>query len=141
MCPVSIFMTRRVRLHAHAAQLMIGCACRRFDAVTGSWGGQGPARGVDRGDRLLLTASQATHAEEPQGIPLPFPTESVWQVVNGYNTITHADADPHALDFTRLDAPAVGTEVLAPVPGQVDTSVRAASASTSSSWCHTCFAM
>ena len=68
----------------------------------------------------IVLASGAAQAGEPrEGIPLPLPEESVWQVVNGYNTVTHAEGDPHALDLMRLDAPGAGTEVLAPVPGRL----------------------
>lgn len=67
----------------------------------------------------LLSALSAQAAELREGIPLPLPAGTVWQVVNGYNTITHAEGDPHALDLMRLDGPSWGTDVLAPVPGRV----------------------
>ena len=68
---------------------------------------------------LLLLAWQPTQAEElPRGIPLPLPAGTTWQVVNGYNTVTHADGDPHALDLMRIDGAAWETDVLAPVPGR-----------------------
>ena len=68
----------------------------------------------------LIGTSRSLQALGPtSGIPLPLEAGTSWEVVNGYNTVTHVDADPHALDFMRLDALAAGTAVLAPVPGRI----------------------
>ena len=47
----------------------------------------------------------------------PAPPESVWRIVAGYNTATHTDEDPYAIDLVRDDALTAGTPVLAPQGG------------------------
>jgi hypothetical protein len=55
-------------------------------------------------------------------VALPAPAGSEWQVLAGYNTVTHSavdGGDPYAVDLQRLDAPTEGSPVLAPFAGTV----------------------
>ncbi len=67
---------------------------------------------------LLLTLlwSAEVEAEHPN-LFAPGPAGSVWMVAAGYNTPTHVDNDPYAVDIVRTDAETAGTPVLAPISG------------------------
>ena len=67
---------------------------------------------------LLVVRPEATRAAA--GIALPAPPGSEWQILAGYNTVTHSAADkgdPYAIDLERVDAPTSGSQVLAPFAG------------------------
>jgi hypothetical protein len=66
---------------------------------------------------LVLVSSRA----QAQGsvFPLPAPADSVWSIVGGYNTGSHSDTDPHAIDIVREDGPSEGTPVQAPINGTI----------------------
>ena len=69
---------------------------------------------------LLVVRPEATRAAA--GIALPAPPGSEWQILAGYNTVTHSAADkgdPYAIDLERVDAPTSGSQVLAPFAGTV----------------------
>lgn len=56
------------------------------------------------------------------GVPIPAPAGTTWNIIAGYNTATHSDADrgdPHAIDIVRTDASTDWTPVLSPVDGVV----------------------
>ena len=59
--------------------------------------------------------AQAAHV----GLRFPIPAGQVWQICCGYNTGTHTDIDPHAIDLVRVDGPTAGSTVLAPISGRV----------------------
>lgn len=56
---------------------------------------------------------------EPGSVHLPAPSGSEWLVITGYNTATHIDRDPYAMDLVRIDSPTTDTPVLAPFDGRV----------------------
>ena len=56
------------------------------------------------------------------GVPIPAQAGSEWEIVAGYNTGTHSEADrqdPYAIDIVRLDAPTADSPVLAPTAGVI----------------------
>jgi hypothetical protein len=53
------------------------------------------------------------------GLKFPAPAGTQWEVLAGYNTPTHVDVDPYALDVWRTDGPTGGTPLLAPMSGTV----------------------
>ena len=56
------------------------------------------------------------------GVPIPAQAGSEWEIVAGYNTGTHSEADrqdPYAIDIVRLDAPTADSPVLAPTAGTI----------------------
>ena len=56
------------------------------------------------------------------GVPIPAQAGSEWEIVAGYNTATHSEADrqdPYAIDIVRLDAPTADSPVLAPTAGTI----------------------
>ena len=67
---------------------------------------------------LAAAAPAPAHAEHPR-LLVPAPAGTTWSIVAGYNTATHLDDDPHAVDLVREDAPTAGTPVLAPLPATV----------------------
>lgn len=67
----------------------------------------------------LLAVRADTASAAIDGVPLPAAAGSTWEVVAGCNTYTHVGADPHALDIVRVDADTAGSEVRAPVAGQL----------------------
>ena len=52
-------------------------------------------------------------------LPFPAAAETEWQILAGYNTGTHRDEDPYAIDLTRRDGPTAGSRVIAPVDGSL----------------------
>lgn len=72
---------------------------------------------------LLLAQPAAAQSVGRMFFPAPAGTE--WQVIAGYNTFTHSQADsndPYALDLARTDGATAGTPVLAPISGTLSTS-------------------
>ncbi len=68
----------------------------------------------------VLAAEAATGAGASHSVlHLPAPAGSKWQIVAGYNTVTHTGVDPYAIDIVRTDAATAGTPVLAPIGGTV----------------------
>ena len=67
---------------------------------------------------LTLVWSSEVEAEHPS-LFAPGPAGSVWMVAAGYNTPTHVDVDPYAVDIVRTDAETAGTLVLAPISGSL----------------------
>lgn len=56
------------------------------------------------------------------GVPLPAEAGSEWEIIAGYNTGTHSEADGddrHAIDIVRIDAATGGSAALAPVSGVI----------------------
>ena len=57
------------------------------------------------------------------GVPVPAPAGTEWEIVAGYNTASHSEADgqdPHAIDIVRVPREATAfTSVLSPVDGVV----------------------
>ena len=53
------------------------------------------------------------------GISFPAPAGTTWTIAGGYNTFTHLDGDPYAIDVVRTDAPTADTPVLAPFDGRM----------------------
>ena len=77
---------------------------------------------------LALTATVVwlcltTDARADGGVPIPAPAGTEWEIVAGYNTASHSDADagdPHAIDIVRIPREDTsGTPVLSPVDGTV----------------------
>ena len=75
---------------------------------------------------LLLGAAAAGSlllgVRAADGVPIPAQAGSEWQIVAGYNTGTHSEADrqdPYAIDIVRLDAPTADSPVLAPTAGTI----------------------
>ena len=73
---------------------------------------------------LLLGAAAAGSlllgVQAAAGVPIPAQAGSEWEIVAGYNTGTHSEADrqdPYAIDIVRLDAPTADSPVLAPTAG------------------------
>ena len=64
-----------------------------------------------------------TPASADSGVPIPAPAGTKWQIVAGYNTASHSDADagdPHAIDIVRIPREETAfTPVLSPVNGTV----------------------
>lgn len=50
---------------------------------------------------------------------MPAESGTVWEVLAGYNTVTHEGVDPYALDLWRTDGPTGGSVLLAPMDGQI----------------------
>jgi len=66
----------------------------------------------------LVIAGDAS--AQTTGIKAPAPAGTQWEVLAGYNTVTHEGVDPFALDIWRTDGSDTGgTPVLAPVAGEV----------------------
>lgn len=59
-------------------------------------------------------------AQSPQPLKIPAPAGTLWEVVAGYNTVTHNAHDPYAIDIIRTDAGTAGTPLLAPLSGTVN---------------------
>lgn len=53
------------------------------------------------------------------GIKMAAPAGTQWEVLAGYNTVTHEGVDPYALDLWRIDDETGGTPLLAPFSGEV----------------------
>ena len=75
---------------------------------------------------LLLGAAAAGSlllgVRAANGVPIPAQAGSEWEIVAGYNTGTHSEADrqdPYAIDIVRLDAPTADSPVLAPTAGAI----------------------
>ena len=75
---------------------------------------------------LLLGAAAAASllpsVQAAAGVPIPAQAGSEWEIVAGYNTATHSEADrqdPYAIDIVRLDAPTADSPVLAPTAGTI----------------------
>ncbi len=75
---------------------------------------------------LLLGAAAAASllpsVQAAAGVPIPAQAGSEWEIVAGYNTGTHSEADrqdPYAIDIVRLDAPTADSPVLAPTAGTI----------------------
>ena len=75
---------------------------------------------------LLLGAAAAASllpsVQAAAGVPIPAQAGSEWEIVAGYNTGTHSEADrqdPYAIDIVRLDAPTADSPVLAPTAGAI----------------------
>ena len=61
-------------------------------------------------------------ARADSGVPIPAEASSEWEIVAGYNTFSHSEADnedPHAIDLVRLDSQSGGSAVLSPTTGTV----------------------
>ena len=66
---------------------------------------------------LLLLGARAAG-----GVPIPAEAGTQWEIVAGYNTGTHSDADGgdrQAIDLVRTDAATAGSAVLAPTSGSI----------------------
>lgn len=69
---------------------------------------------------LVLTPSLASRASaQSTGLKLPAPAGTEWEVLAGYNTVTHEGVDPYALDLWRVDGETGGTPLLAPMDGRI----------------------
>ncbi|HWO94265.1 MAG TPA: hypothetical protein VNL92_05830, partial [Dehalococcoidia bacterium] len=67
---------------------------------------------------VLASAASAEHTM----LPLPAPAGTEWEIIAGYNTATHSQADgndPYAIDIVRVDGPTAGTPALAPVASTI----------------------
>lgn len=83
------------------------------------------SRLVGRLSAALLLAAVFTSGADADvtaatgGIRFPAPAGTQWEVLAGYNTATHVDIDPYALDLWRTDGETGGTPVLSPVSGTI----------------------
>lgn len=68
---------------------------------------------------VLLGASGQPAQAQTVGLRFPAPAGTAWQIIAGYNTATHVDIDPYAIDIVRTDGKTEGTPVLSPVTGRV----------------------
>jgi hypothetical protein len=70
---------------------------------------------------LVLTTLGSTGgtASAATGLLFPAPMGTQWEVLAGYNTATHVDIDPYALDLWRVDRQTGGTPLLAPISGTI----------------------
>lgn len=67
---------------------------------------------------LALMQPNAVDAES--GLLFPAPAGTEWEVIAGYNTVTHEGVDPYALDLARTDRSKTGgTALLAPISGTI----------------------
>lgn len=68
---------------------------------------------------LLSTNGPTSVNAAESGLRFPAPAGSEWTIAGGYNTATHTDGDPYAIDVVRTDAPTADTPVLAPFDGRM----------------------
>ena len=69
-----------------------------------------------------LAAVGLLAARAEGGVPIPAEAGTQWEIVAGYNTGTHSDADGRdrqAIDLVRTDADTAGSAVLAPTSGSI----------------------
>ena len=69
-----------------------------------------------------LAAAGLLGARAAGGVPIPAEAGTQWEIVAGYNTGTHSDADGgdrQAIDLVRTDAATAGSAVLAPTSGSI----------------------
>lgn len=74
------------------------------------------ALGMALGASLLQPAPAEAQVS---GIKFPAPVGTRWEVLAGYNTVTHEGVDPYALDLWRVDGSTGGTALLAPISGEI----------------------
>ncbi|MEX1023289.1 MAG: hypothetical protein WD058_09090 [Dehalococcoidia bacterium] len=67
----------------------------------------------------FVASSTAPSTAAEVGMRFPAPAGTQWEVLAGFNTATHVDVDPYALDLWRVDGPTGGTPVLAPLSGTI----------------------
>ena len=71
---------------------------------------------------LVVIATPApadAQTDEDVGLRFPAPAGTEWDIIAGYNTATHIDIDPYAIDLIRTDGTTEGTPLLSPVTGRV----------------------
>ena len=71
---------------------------------------------------VALAAAGLLGARAAGGVPIPAEAGTQWEIVAGYNTGTHSDADGgdrQAIDLVRTDAATAGSAVLAPTSGSI----------------------
>ncbi len=70
---------------------------------------------------VCLAAGQPARAGAAEvGLRFPAPAGTEWEVIGGYNTVTHEGVDPYALDLSRTDRSKTGgTPLLAPISGRM----------------------
>ncbi len=69
-----------------------------------------------------LAAAGLLGARAAGGVPIPAEAGTQWEIVAGYNTGTHSDADGgdrQAIDLVRTDAATAGSAVLSPTSGSI----------------------
>lgn len=57
-----------------------------------------------------------------EGLSFPAPAGTRWSIAAGYNTATHLDGDPYAIDVVRDDGDSTGALVFAPTDGTLSIS-------------------
>src|SRR5688500_13788076 len=67
-----------------------------------------------------LTAPRAGAAAN--GLSFPAPAGTRWSIAGGYDTATHLDGDPYAIDVVRDDGETSGALVFAPTDGTLSIS-------------------
>lgn len=67
----------------------------------------------------MYAGSDPTRVLSAEVFHIPAGQGTVWEILAGYNTATHIDTDPHAIDVWRVDAETGGSVVRAPVSGRV----------------------
>jgi hypothetical protein len=72
----------------------------------------------------LLAASplEARPGAAAEGLSFPAPAGTRWSIAAGYNTATHIDGDPYAIDVVRDDGDTTGALLFAPVDGTLSIS-------------------
>jgi len=68
---------------------------------------------------IFLGATAPTTEGQTVGLRFPAPAGTEWQIIAGYNTATHIDIDPYAIDLIRTNGKTEGTPLLSPVTGRI----------------------